>query len=633
VLLDDVLAFSMPPLPRISTPALAGLAQQLRFAPADALRRDIDRAEALAAEIDPAQTYPEDWLVFRITGYRPDLGAPAMIAGSSLLADLSALVERLCDAAHLLAAEMPDAVPAPVLAARWAVSRKTLDRCRKSGLIARRVIGDESKPFLVFTPSAIAAYERRDAARLREAAAFTRIPPELEARMIRRAARYRRRFKCSLNAAAERLARRYGRAHETVRQLLRRHDRGARAEHAIFSEPGLLTDRQKEAVFRAWLRAVEPGDMARRYGRSRAAIHRAINEARAQRLRGLDLPAASGAPASAVATNLDPVLAPVHVRTGLGAPGETDLLAFIESARATGAPLGVEELARSAAYHALLCHAAARAAALPASGAGAEALDQIETALRWAARLKAELVRSQLPLMIRTLEGAIGRPLEQLRAGELIRLITDSIAAIAHAVDQFDPATLPRPARLPRAAKPHSERPARAPADLPARLASPASIALSRVASAWVKTTAPPPASSAPSRLAATAAQPQARPRATTRLTPGTDLADWTLRIAPWQAWLEPRAAVRHALERLPDRSRLFLIARFGWAVAGDGRAGGSGTGGGPPHTLTSLAATFRTTRIQAARLELRALHAALGLVRGGTERRERASRPAPHRS
>ena len=85
----------MPAFAKLRIAALDDLARQLRFAPPETLRRQLERAEQLAAEIDPSINYPEDWIVFRITGYRADMPAPATIVGEALLGDIGILVERL----------------------------------------------------------------------------------------------------------------------------------------------------------------------------------------------------------------------------------------------------------------------------------------------------------------------------------------------------------------------------------------------------------------------------------------------------------------------------------------------------------------------------------------------------------
>ena len=69
----------MPPLPRLAVEAIEDLARQLRFAPKHALLRDLARTESLVEDIDPEQDYPEDFIIFRVTGYRQDIASPAMI--------------------------------------------------------------------------------------------------------------------------------------------------------------------------------------------------------------------------------------------------------------------------------------------------------------------------------------------------------------------------------------------------------------------------------------------------------------------------------------------------------------------------------------------------------------------------
>lgn len=559
----------MPPLARLRIGALDDLARQLRFAPAETLRRQLERAEALAADIDPDLNYPEDWVVFRITGYRPETSdEPATLVGAALLAEMSALVERLSDAARLRWDDPragPTLDPAQ-LCERWNVSRKTLDRYRRRGLIARRVVGENGKPRLAFPLDAVERFEARERERIDRAAGFTRIDPDLEARMIRRASVYRRRAGCTLNGAALRLARRFGRSHEAVRQLLRRHD--AAAETPIFSGPAPLTPRRRAAAWRALRRGIPPAKIARRYQRTRGSIIRAVNVERTRRLRELALhPPHAPADAS--------VLAAPAATSGLGAPGETDLLRLIETARRAEPPPAPAERARVAAHHHLLARAAAAIAALSPDAPSGAALDAIETDLRWAARLKAELVRSQLALMVRTLEGILGRPPELVRGTTLLPLVEASIAAIADAAAALDPAR-------------------------GGRLAAPAGLAIQRAAAAWAR--------------AHSAELGRLPGRAAPALPSGIPIEDWTRRIAPWQlepaahgppvrGWLEPDARVRAALPRLDADAAALLARRYGWD-------------GAPPSTLAQLAQERGTTVMKVAEAERRAIRAALAHVR-----------------
>lgn len=547
----------MPPLPRIRIGALADLAKQLRFAPRDTLRRQLERAEALVAEVEPGATYPEDWVVFRVTGYRAEMDEPAMLVGEALLADLPAFVERLSAGAGLAWDELEpgEFLLVDDLCRRWNVSRKTLDRWRRRGLAARRVRGVNGKPRLAFAISGIERFEARCGALIAGAGAFSRIPAPVEAQMIRRAAVYRRRLGWSLNRTAARLADRFERGHETVRQLLRRHDAGA--DRPIFGEKGVASSRERRMIDRAMRLGIEPGEIAARVGRSAAAVRRAASGMRAARLRSLNL-APEGGPPGAFPDHPE-------VGVGLGNPGETDVALLVRGARAARAPGAETERARAQAVRVLVLRSAAAIVELPAHGASAGTLDLIETDLRWAARLKAELVRSQLPLVLRTLETVLERPPEELRAALLGPLVARCIGAVGDAVDTYEPG---------RGG---------------GRLAAPAGLALTRLVTRWAREHA--------GELRA------GERRATPRLNPGTAIADWTLSVASWQSFLEPPQGVRRGLGALGARERGVLEARFGW--------------GGPPRTMAGVAGLLSSTVMRAARMEREAIRAALRASRG----------------
>lgn len=542
----------MPPLARMVVPALEDLARQLRFAPREALLRDIERAEALAVIVQVDSIYDEAWIVGQVTGYQPRLESPAAIVGGALLSDLSAFVERLSVSARLAADDLPAGWLEPdALAERWKLSRKTLDRYRKRGLVARRIVGEDAKVRLAFVPSVIAAFESREKSALDRAAGFSRISAEDEARIVRRAAAYRRRFGCTLNEAAKRLSDRFGRSHEAVRQVLRRHDRAQPIAARVFTEPGPPDARFERLAWRAWRRGLEPGVLAGRSGRSRVSVVRAANHHRASLLRALGGSIEPSPSLQALtAREAERILAGAPVTTGLGAPSIGDALEWVASARATGAPLGVEERFRAQAYHLLRARAAGIAAALSVSTPEAERLDEAETLLRWAARLKAELVRAQQGLLLRTLEARLGRALEEVRAVDLVDLAGLGIRAIADAIDTHDPFG--------------------GGGKLPGRLAAPAGIAIDRAVARWSRDHAQKSAG---------------RGRATPRLSSGVALPDWTLSVCSWQEWTEPDPRARAGAAALPEPDRGFLLRRFGWD-------------GGPPATLDQLAPSFGLTRI-----------------------------------
>ncbi len=585
----------MPPLPKLNISALSLLEQTLRDSPKDALLRDIARAEVLVDQVEDAQTYPEDWVIFRVTGSRPQLTEPAMIEGSALKAELSSLVERLCDAGKLGISDFGEnsLIDADSLCRQWSMSRQTLSRLRRRGLVARRVLAESGKPRLMFSRDTVAKFAIAHPDAIARSAEYSRMGPELEARIVRRAMRYKRLLGYSLNAAAARIAERFGRSHEAVRQVLKRYERAAGARAAgrqggvsgpIFNEADPLTDARREAVFRAWRLGVDPKLVCEQYRRSRAAVRRAVNVARAHRLSDLLIKGAlthhappqhpsdplrekllkRGTEKKTATRKIEisPLDSP-PANAGLGAPVPRTINEIIAIARANTPPLGVEERTRVAAYQHLRSKVAETIAGLDRLFPQATSLDQAETMLRWAARLKVELIRSQFRLVIDTLEGRLERKVDDLPRSRLPKLMMEAIEAVAGAIDGLDPS--------------HG-----------GRLAAPVSLAVTKLAAKWAR------------ELQPVTLPPGTRLRAQPLLPNAPDIPDWSRTVCPWQRWLEPHFRTREAVDtaRLAERERDFLRQRFGWY-------------GGPPRTLAELGPEFGLSPIRVVVFEQRALRAA----------------------
>ncbi|MEM9374030.1 MAG: hypothetical protein AAGA55_10340 [Planctomycetota bacterium] len=548
-------------MPRVSTPrtdVIAELGEQLRFTSKRVLLRHLDRIDELAVQVEPDAMYPEDFVVFRVTGYRPDVDSPRMLSGEALRGDLSALAERLSESAGLVEQDINGPVETVAsLTERWGVSRRTIERYRRLGLIARRIDLGLGRRALVFGRAGVEQFESIHADRLDRAGGFTRFDErELDAQW-RAAERYRRRLGWSINRIAQRLAVQTGRSAEGIRRSLTRMDRErSRSGDALFPEPGPPTARDRMLGVRAARRGIEPAVLARRLDRRKSAVVRAINDGRADILRSLGLPVGPG-----VLDLHEEVPHVQPVRSGLRLTGETMLGPLLERMRERVAPVSFEESVRASAYRTLTAFAGERVAALPASSVSGAELDTIETALRWASMLKTLLVRSQMRLAVDTLEARIGGGLESLQPARTAELASGAIGAVCEGVDRFDPAR-------------------------GGRLAAPVSLALQR----WVSGVPDVAAAPVPGRA--------------TRLAPaGFVVPDWTRSVAPWQAWLEPDPRLADVLERLNDDERFLLARRYG-------------LGGEPPETLDAVARSMGKRAVHLARFERRAMRRALRTAR-----------------
>lgn len=420
----------MPRLSRLHIGALADLAQQLRFAPRKRILAQLESATTLAGEIDPDRTYPEDWVVFRITGYRPETEAPALLVGLALRGDLSAFVERVSDRAGLTAGDLPAFLPPDELALRWGVSRKTLERMRRRGLIALRYRTGDGAVRLAFAQRAVENFEAHNSDDLRAARAFARIDPEATRRLARLGARAQRRFGWSLNEAAERLAVRTGRGRETMRQLLQRSEQPAGAI------PGALPARDRRIIDRAARRAIPVKTIARRYDRTPAAIRLIVNQRRLSRLKRWRLPTESPITPGELGLLLEhPML-----REPARVTAPATIGAFITLADSLGKPAAARERLLATAHLALLARAGAIAASMPRANPGAASLDTAEAGLRLAAILRAALVGSELGLVRDTIEGRLGVTIATLAPAHAALAHDAAIDACIDAVATFDPA-------------------------------------------------------------------------------------------------------------------------------------------------------------------------------------------------
>jgi AraC-like DNA-binding protein len=416
------------------------------YAPAPARRRHLEAAEQLVAEIDPGQIYPQEFVIFRITGYRPDrAGPPVSLVGAALVADLVTLIQRLSRSLDL-ASDGDDrtAITLEEAARRLNVSAKTLQRYRQQGLVCHYVVFPDGVKRLVCFEDSLERFESGHPGWVARAAAFSRVDAAVQESIIQEARELSRSSVLSLNAAARRLAHRFGRAHETVRSILQRHER--RAAEPIFTERGPLRERDVRLIHRADRWGVSSTVLARRFGKTRPTIHRAVNRRRAELLCGLDLefvalPAMDHQDADSAILSVPAVTAGLDRRLP-----RDDALALIEAALRAQPPDPDIEQALVGGYNLLKRRARNAIAALPEHPAS-NGLDEIETDLRWATLLKRRLVETGLPAAVGAVEQALHRPLVAQPSEEILTLIRLAVEVVAGSVETHNPVRGRRMAR------------------------------------------------------------------------------------------------------------------------------------------------------------------------------------------
>ncbi len=416
--------------------AIAELFRQILYASDDARLRQMTAAEQLVHDIDPEQNYPEAFITYRVTGYRPDSESDSVVVGRALIGDLVTFIQRLSSTLSLAANHNNrHALSLDEVACRLGVTTRTVQRYRRQGLVCHEVTVNNNRQLVCFEDS-LDAFARRHEASLDGEQSATRIAPETRKAIVEAAREMRSQLGLTLHATARKLALEHSRAVETIRGILQRHDRDA--DIPIFAERGPITEREQRIIARAYRRGIEPAELAARFHRAPKTIHRALLHQRVSFLQSLaidaitlptfDLPGAS-----------DVLLSADVVRTHLREPAPTtDAVSMIKQIKAEEPIQRHDEAALIGAYNFLKCRAKRDIDTLNATPR-VEAADAIETDLRWAALLKRVLVCRAMPVGITTIERNLGRALLLQSADEICRFLPLAVQVMCESIEKIDP--------------------------------------------------------------------------------------------------------------------------------------------------------------------------------------------------
>jgi RNA polymerase sigma factor (sigma-70 family) len=261
--------------------------QQVRFAPREKKLEQVNRAEKLLAELEPARTYTYEYLCYRITDFRPEAHPNQKLSGGETIHDLRLFVEDLSDAANVRAEAAGEQVlTVEELSKRFNVSTKTISRWRQQGLVSRRFVFDGRKR-VGFLRSSVERFASQNEERVRRGAQFSQLSDIERSAIIADARRLAHAGGCPAEVT-RRLARRTGRSVETIRYTLKQFDQ-EHPELAVFPEStGPLSEDSKKKIYQQYRRGVAVETLAKRYCRTKTSIYRIINEMRAKRI--LELP-------------------------------------------------------------------------------------------------------------------------------------------------------------------------------------------------------------------------------------------------------------------------------------------------------------------------------------------------------
>jgi len=417
-------------------PALKQLKeQQSRFAPRERRLEQIERAEQLLAEIDPARHYPYEYLCFRITGFRPE-GSPALVLdGQDVRHDLRLFVEDLSGTVGQKAEQALEPVlTVDAVSRRFNVSTRTVTRWREQGLVARRfIIGGRTK--VGFLESSLTRFVESHRDQIDRGTRFRQLSDEERDEIVRRARRMAQVGRGGLVEVARRIARKLQRSTETVRTTLKAYDRD-HPDRALFPPAtGPLDGDAKVQIFKQFRRGVSVEVLSRQFGRTRSSIYRVVNEMRARRMLAAKLeymPHPSFDGPDAAADILGPFPEPPDGRGPRKTKAPKGLPPYLASLYEVPL-LGREQEAHQFRKMNFLKHQADRLRErVDPARARTSDLDAIDRLQEEALAVKNQIIRANLRLVVSIAKRHVGP------SNNFFELVSDGNMSLIRAVEKFD---------------------------------------------------------------------------------------------------------------------------------------------------------------------------------------------------
>lgn len=272
---------------RISHPALRDLFDQLRFSPLSQKKKQLAAAEQLVMIIDSQREYPYDFIVYRITGYRPPAETPLpLISGKNLLADLRVWISQLSGELHIQAAEQTETVlTIEQVAHRFSVSEKTVRRWQKRGLTGKMYVFADGRKRIGFTESAVQNYAEAHSKQIQRSSRFSFLKTD-EVQQIKAMAQELSadlHFR-SRNELIREISSRLHRSRQTIRSVLMRWQKEEKNPPCLPFSRGKIGPREAAQLYRLKQQGYSISELMCRYKRSRCSIYRIINQQRAKEL-------------------------------------------------------------------------------------------------------------------------------------------------------------------------------------------------------------------------------------------------------------------------------------------------------------------------------------------------------------
>ena len=259
---------------------LSGLIRELRsellYSPERIRNREARRVELFIPEISAAQTYPLEYVYYRITLFRPAEPTDAVLPGDTLRHDLQAL---LLDLTRRL--DDPGEATDPALTLReisegFGVSLGAVDRWRRDGLVTRYFLRGEQHA-IGASQSVVERYIAAHPEEFERARRRRRLTQRERADIVQRARRIKNQGMVDLRETSRKIAAETGGVASAILRVLKEHERQLGLEEA----PGRqLAPEEEQELTRRYREGTPVSRLCGKYGLSRSAAYRVIHRVR-----------------------------------------------------------------------------------------------------------------------------------------------------------------------------------------------------------------------------------------------------------------------------------------------------------------------------------------------------------------
>lgn len=272
---------------RVKSKILQGLFAELRFAPKEQKQKEVAAAEKLLQIVDENKEYPFEFVVFKITDYRPreDLSGK-FISGADLAHDLRIFITDLSSRLKVPAARQREKVyTTQELTKEFSVSQRTVRRWNKKGLIGRVFIFEDGKERIGFPESIVRDFCSQNPRLIQKAAGFTRLTKKQKQQIIDRAFQLAESSKkTNRHHVITKLADETKRAVETIRYTLIEYENKNPDKPIFKRSAGVIGPKDMALIYRLYSQGMPIKELMNKFDRSRSSIHRLINKRRAKEL-------------------------------------------------------------------------------------------------------------------------------------------------------------------------------------------------------------------------------------------------------------------------------------------------------------------------------------------------------------